>query len=121
MANLKSSLMAVCMAGAAIGGASAFVSSAFGVTKSSASQLGAILEGRKIEGELKPTNNFVLVKLAPIEESTSGGIFLTGSVSICCVASLHDANHSWGDDPWCGHIGTRWNWHICHVHNGGLF
>ena len=39
------------------------------------------LEGREIEGALTPTNNFVLVKKAAIEDETEGGILLTGSVS----------------------------------------
>jgi hypothetical protein len=42
---------------------------------------GAKLEGREIEGTLTPTNNFVLVKKAPVLDQTDGGILLTGSVS----------------------------------------
>jgi len=45
-------------------------------------RLNAVLEGREIEGTLTPTNNFVLVKIAPIEDETEGGIVLTGSVSL---------------------------------------
>ncbi|KAL7535985.1 hypothetical protein ACHAXR_006843 [Thalassiosira sp. AJA248-18] len=45
-------------------------------------RLGAKLEGREIEGALKPTNNFVLVKVAAIEDETEGGILLTGSAKI---------------------------------------
>lgn len=45
-------------------------------------RLGAKLEGREIEGALTPTNNFVLVKLAAIEDQTEGGILLTGSAKI---------------------------------------
>lgn len=45
-------------------------------------RLNAVLEGREIEGALTPTNNFVLVKIAPIEDETEGGILLTGSVSL---------------------------------------
>ena len=41
----------------------------------------AKLEGREIEGTLTPTNNFVLIKKAGIEDTTEGGILLTGSVS----------------------------------------
>jgi hypothetical protein len=44
-------------------------------------RLGAKLEGREIEGALTPTNNFVLVKVADIQDQTEGGIILTGSVS----------------------------------------
>jgi hypothetical protein len=43
------------------------------------------LEGREIDGVLTPTNNFVLVKVAEIEEETAGGILLTGSVSVMCL------------------------------------
>jgi hypothetical protein len=47
------------------------------------------LEGREIEGALTPTNNFVLVKKAAIEDETEGGILLTGSVSnIYFIGSL---------------------------------
>jgi hypothetical protein len=45
-------------------------------------RLGAKLEGREIEGALTPTNNFVLVKVAAIQDQTEGGIILTGSVSL---------------------------------------
>jgi hypothetical protein len=40
----------------------------------------AVLEGREIEGALAPTNNFILVKKAAVEDQTTGGILLTGSV-----------------------------------------
>lgn len=43
-------------------------------------RLGLKLEGRDIDGALKPTNNFVLVKIADIEDQTEGGILLTGKV-----------------------------------------
>ncbi len=51
-------------------------------------RLSAKLEGREIEGAFTPTNNYVLVKVADIEDETEGGIVLTGSVSrpICCVS-----------------------------------
>lgn len=61
-------------------GCHAFV--APGRTVNNAVRLGAKLEGREIEGSLKPTNNFVLVKVADVEDETEGGIFLTGSVSL---------------------------------------
>ena len=41
----------------------------------------AKLEGREIEGTLTPTNNFVLIKKAGIQDTTEGGILLTGKVS----------------------------------------
>jgi len=44
--------------------------------------LGLKLEGRNIEGVLAPTNNFVLVKIAEVEDTTKGGIVLTGSAKI---------------------------------------
>ena len=44
-------------------------------------QATATLEDRVIEGELKPTNNFVLVKIAKEAEEVAGGILLTKSVS----------------------------------------
>ncbi len=40
------------------------------------------LEGRDIDGVLTPTNNFVLIKVADIQDETEGGILLTGSVSL---------------------------------------
>lgn len=46
------------------------------------SSVGATLEGRVIEGELKPTNNFVLVKKAAEIEKTDGGIILAGKSKI---------------------------------------
>jgi len=45
------------------------------------------LEGREIEGELKPTNNFILVKKAKIQDQTSGGILLTGKVRFLALLS----------------------------------
>jgi len=40
------------------------------------------LEGRSIEGELKPVNNFVLVKVAKEQEEIAGGIVLAKSAQI---------------------------------------
>lgn len=52
--------------------------------------LGVQLEGREIEGALTPTNNFVLVKKAEIQDETEGGILLTGSVSNSyCILTVH--------------------------------
>jgi chaperonin GroES len=46
-------------------------------------QLSAVkLEGRTIQGEVKPLNNFVLVKVAAAQEKTDGGILLTGKAKI---------------------------------------
>lgn len=58
--------------------ANAFVPNArpMGVRKSTS--IGPTLEGRLIEGEIKPTNNFILVKVAPDIEQTEGGIILAG-------------------------------------------
>jgi len=42
----------------------------------------ATLDGRKIAGELKPLNNFLLVKIAKAQEETEGGILLTGKAKI---------------------------------------
>jgi len=61
-------------------GCNAFV--APGPAKASITRLGAKLEGREIDGALKPTNNFLLVKVADVENETEGGIFLTGSAKI---------------------------------------
>jgi len=43
---------------------------------------GATLEGRTIEGEIKPTNNFIFVKLSAALEETDGGIILAGKSKI---------------------------------------
>jgi len=40
------------------------------------------LDGRKIKGDIKPLNNFVLVKTAEAIDSTQGGILLTGKAKI---------------------------------------
>lgn len=42
----------------------------------------ATLEGRVIEGELNPINNFILVKKTPDLDKTAGGIVLTGKAKI---------------------------------------
>jgi chaperonin GroES len=42
----------------------------------------ATLEGRVIEGELVPINNFILVKKTPDVDQTEGGIVLTGKSKI---------------------------------------
>jgi len=53
-----------------------------GTARASDVRLDVKLEGRDIDGVLTPTNNFVLIKVADIEDETEGGIFLTGSVSL---------------------------------------
>jgi chaperonin GroES len=45
-------------------------------------QCDATLEGRIIKGELKPINNFLLVKIAEAKEQTEGGILLAGKAKI---------------------------------------
>jgi chaperonin GroES len=42
----------------------------------------AKVDGRTVEGEVKPTNNFILVKIADAIEQTEGGILLTGKAKI---------------------------------------
>ena len=64
----------------------------------------AKLEGREIEGTLTPTNNFVLIKKAGIQDTTEGGILLTGKVSsndTYCFIFLDRGNHMFGD---CKHM-----------------
>jgi chaperonin GroES len=40
------------------------------------------VDGRTIEGEVKPTNNFVLVKKAQAQEQSEGGILLSGKARV---------------------------------------
>lgn len=72
--------LALALAAAATTGAFAPAGSS---ARSSASSLAATLEGRQIAdgGALKPVNNFVLVRVAEIQDKTDSGILLTGSVS----------------------------------------
>lgn len=44
--------------------------------------LSATLDGRQIEGEIQPLNNFLLVKTADPIDKTEGGILLTGRAKI---------------------------------------
>mmetsp|Transcript_30107 Transcript_30107/g.62155 ORF Transcript_30107/g.62155 Transcript_30107/m.62155 type:complete len:246 (-) Transcript_30107:122-859(-) len=53
-----------------------------GLTRANDVSLRVKLEGRDIDGVVAPTNNFVLVKVANVEDQTSGGILLTGSAKI---------------------------------------
>lgn len=47
------------------------------------SSLSAKIDGRTVEsGGVVPTNNFILVKVAPPKEETEGGILLTGKAKI---------------------------------------
>lgn len=48
----------------------------------SPSQFGVKVDGRTVDGEVKPTNNFILVKVADAVEKTQGGILLTGKAKI---------------------------------------
>lgn len=41
-----------------------------------------VLEGRKIKGEVKPINNFILLKVAEAIDKTDGGILLTGKAKV---------------------------------------
>lgn len=49
---------------------------------SSTSLYASTLEGWKIDGVLKPTNNFILVKTAGIQDKTEGGILLAKGAKI---------------------------------------
>jgi len=52
-------------------------------TRSSSSLLYEhVLEGRKVLGEIKPVNNFILVKTVGFKEATDDGIFLAGSSKV---------------------------------------
>jgi chaperonin GroES len=46
------------------------------------SQLSVKVDGRTIEGAVKPTNNFLLVKTMEAKDKTEGGILLTGKAKI---------------------------------------
>lgn len=52
-----------------------------GTTRQSVS-LAAKVDGRTVDGEVKPTNNFILVKKADAIEKTGGGILLTGKAKV---------------------------------------
>jgi chaperonin GroES len=41
-----------------------------------------VLEGRKIQGDVKPINNFILLKVAEAIDKTDGGILLTGKAKV---------------------------------------
>ena len=40
------------------------------------------LDGRTIQGEIAPLNNFLLVKIADVKDQTDGGILLTGKAKV---------------------------------------
>jgi chaperonin GroES len=50
----------------------------FGSVESLTQCFATTLDGRKIAGEVKPLNNFILVKIAGAKDQTEGGILLTG-------------------------------------------
>ena len=68
-------------------------------SRSAAAPLAVTLEGRQIAegGDLKPVNNFVLVKVAEIQDKTDSGILLTGSVSFVLCFRLCPCNR-FGDE-----------------------
>ena len=41
-----------------------------------------VLEGWKIKGEIKPVTNFIMVKLAEIEDKSESGILFSKTVSL---------------------------------------
>lgn len=51
-------------------------------SKGSTALYDTTLDGRKIAGDVKPLNNFLLVKIAGYKEQTDGGILLTGKAKI---------------------------------------
>jgi chaperonin GroES len=65
----------------ALEGAMAFTTSKPAFTRPS-TQCNIKVDGRTIDGEVKPTNNFVLVKIALSAEQTEGGILLTGKSKV---------------------------------------
>lgn len=65
-----------------MGAATAFTGSHKSVFRQSLTSCAATLEGRQIKGEFKPTNNFLLVKVADVQDETEGGILLTGKSKI---------------------------------------
>jgi hypothetical protein len=85
-ATIMAKLISIFAAAIAVStpGSHAFI--APGSVRATDVRLFAKLEGREIEGVLTPTNNFVLVKVAAIQDQTEGGIILTGSVRIISSA-----------------------------------
>lgn len=65
----------------ALGGTKSFAPQRL-VTRESTALFSATLDGRKINGEVKPLNNFLLVKISGLKEQTAGGILLTGKAKI---------------------------------------
>jgi chaperonin GroES len=51
-------------------------------TRCGVSCFATTLDGRKINGEITPLNNFILVKTAEAVEETTGGILLTGKAKL---------------------------------------
>jgi len=63
-------------------GADAFTMANNKPTTRAPTQCAATLEGRTIQGEFKPINNFLLVKVAEAKDQTEGGILLSGKAKI---------------------------------------
>lgn len=64
-----------------VASASAFAPAS--TSPASTTSLSAKIDGRTVEsGAVVPTNNFILVKVAPPKEETEGGILLTGKAKI---------------------------------------
>jgi len=61
---------------------SAFVVQTNNARTASSLSATSTLDGRKIEGDIKPLNNFLLLKVAEAQEQTDGGILLTGKAKI---------------------------------------
>ena len=59
-----------------------FIAAKTNTRPSDSALFATVLEGRKIKGDLKPLNNFLLVKKAEAVEQTEGGILLTGKAKI---------------------------------------
>lgn len=64
----------------AVDGTVAFTNSKFGTRRPTF--CGVKVDGRTVTGEVKPANNFILVKKAGAVEKTEGGILLTGKAKV---------------------------------------
>mmetsp|Transcript_18299 Transcript_18299/g.25794 ORF Transcript_18299/g.25794 Transcript_18299/m.25794 type:complete len:243 (-) Transcript_18299:140-868(-) len=78
---MKLTLVGTLLVLLALEGSDAFCSTKSAFTRTS-TQCDATLEGRKTVGDLKPTNDFILVKKARVQEQTDSGILLAGSAKI---------------------------------------
>lgn len=79
MKAIVATSMAVAMM---VEGALSFTSLPTAATSRSLTQCNVKVDGRTIEGEIAPTNNFILVKVAAAQEQTQGGILLAGKAKI---------------------------------------